>query len=564
MPTLQRNLPSTRQTVIELKQDNSDFEWYPTTSEMIDEIRSDLIKKGYARFGDNSQLGLSVLDVGAGDGRVLRKLTNGSRYAIEKSEVHLKNIKADTFIVGTDFEQQTIMDKKVDMVFSNMPYSCFEGWAEKLIKEANAQVVYLIMPSRWTRSKKIADAIEARQGKANVIYNGDFLDAERKARAEVEIVCITLAYERYLGAYNRVGPKTDPFDIWFDEHFYISASKMQASVSSQNMKHDSESLLTPENQQLIKQEGLVKVLQRFYECDLNKLLDTYKKIEELDSHLLGELGVSVNNVKGSLKGRISGLKDLYWRELFNRLTTITDRLTSSSREAMLNKLMENTSVDFSAENAHAIILWVVKNANNYFDAQLVDVMESMVNHGNIALYKSNKRTFGDEEWRYGCKPVLEKYGLDYRIVLHNKGGIDTGYFGDEVRGLSSRAQTFLDDVLTIARNVGFDTVGMLKAGEGERLWDSGKKQLFQYRCTSTNEIKTLFEAKAFYNGNLHVRFNQAFICALNCEFGRLKGWLKSREQASEELDIPLSKTTHFGINTKLVSAAVLPLLNHVA
>lgn len=565
MPTLQRNLPSTRQTVIELKQDNSDFEWYPTTNEMINVIRDDLINEGFDRCTDGD-LHLSILDIGAGDGRVLRKLTKGERYAIEKSHVHLESIKSDTFIIGTDFEQQTILDKSVSAIFCNPPYSSWEGWVNKIIKEANAPLIYLVIPQRWEKSKVIADAIELRRGEASIIWEGDFLQAERQARAKVHIVKINL---QYTGRhhYSRTREiKTDPFDVWFEEHFSINAKASDHDSNNADLQKDSTqtAINTPENQALIKQEGLAKVLERLYNRDLTTLLETYKKIEELNPVLLGELGVSVDGVKGALKLRIKGLKDLYWRELFDRLESITDRLTASSRETMLSKLMSNTSVDFSAQNAHAIILWVIKNANEYFDSQLVSVMESMITHSNVVLYTSNRRTIRDEDWKYGRQPTLERYKLDYRIVLHNKGGIDTGYFRNEVKGISGRAGVFLDDLMTIARNVGFDTVGMSKSKDLRRHWDSGRSNVFEYRCTKTGNVEVLFEAKAFYNQNLHVRFNQAFICALNCEFGRLKGWLKSREQASEELDIPLSKTTHFGINTKLVSAAVLPLLNHVA
>ena len=62
-----------------LKESQQDFEWYPTTNEILKTIKDDIDKE----FKDNP----SVLDCGAGDGRSLLYLTNSSRYAIEKSQL---------------------------------------------------------------------------------------------------------------------------------------------------------------------------------------------------------------------------------------------------------------------------------------------------------------------------------------------------------------------------------------------------------------------------------------------------------------------------------------------
>jgi tRNA1(Val) A37 N6-methylase TrmN6 len=76
------------------------------------------------------------MDIGAGDGRVLKaiqaKLETRLRtikcYAIEKAITHLNNMPKDITVVGTDFEQQTLVDKAVDIIFCNPPYSEFEQW----------------------------------------------------------------------------------------------------------------------------------------------------------------------------------------------------------------------------------------------------------------------------------------------------------------------------------------------------------------------------------------------------------------------------------------------------
>jgi len=44
------------------------------------------------------------------------------------------------------------------------------------------------------------------------------------------------------------------------------------------------------------------------------------------------------------------------------------------------------------------------------------------------------------------------------------------------------------------------------------------------------------EVRAYMNGNLHIKFNQAFMLALNVEIGRLQGWIHNAQHAAEEMD----------------------------
>ncbi|RYE26894.1 MAG: hypothetical protein EOP48_34820, partial [Sphingobacteriales bacterium] len=86
---------STLAMVNSLKASEEDFEWYPTTDEMIQLIKSDIED----RFIDH----ISILECGAGDGRVLKALTEGDRFAIEKSKLLLESLDSSIFVVGTDF-----------------------------------------------------------------------------------------------------------------------------------------------------------------------------------------------------------------------------------------------------------------------------------------------------------------------------------------------------------------------------------------------------------------------------------------------------------------------------
>jgi hypothetical protein len=90
------------------------------------------------------------------------------------------------------------------------------------------------------------------------------------------------------------------------------------------------------------------------------------------------------------------------------------------------------------------------------------------------------------------------------------------------------------DIFTIAKNIGFDIENSVRPNNVK--WEE-KKETFYFYNHTTGEDEILFDARVYLNGNIHVRFNQKFICKLNCEFGRLKGWLKFKEEAIDELQI---------------------------
>ena len=122
-----------------------------------------------------------------------------------------------------------------------------------------------------------------------------------------------------------------------------------------------------------------------------KLNENFSLITQLDGSILKELNVDVDTIKGALKQRIKGLKNKYWSEFFSNYDVINKKLTKGSRSAMLKRLHEHTQVEFTEQNAYAITGWCVKNANKYFDSQLVCMMEYITGEANTILYKSNDR-----------------------------------------------------------------------------------------------------------------------------------------------------------------------------
>lgn len=518
----------------EMKDTGQDFEWYPTTDEIINAFFRDMTNRGIG----------TVLDVGDGNGKVLERInslataTNRASkfelFAIEKSDLLIQAMPNHISIVGTDFWQQTLMDKRMDCVFSNPPYSQFVDWCEKLIREANAKYVYLVIPQRWRDNVRLQDAIKSRKASNKVLGEFDFISAEdRKARAKVDLVLINMR-DMERGQYYRNSEQplaVDPFDLWIDTHFKIEAPEKKQPANEERK----EAIAT----ELVAGKNLIETLEALYTSEMGKMLDNYQRVCGMDAELLEEIGVSLTSVKNSIKTKITGLKDAYWKELFDRYTPITERLTSSSRGKLLGKLREQTAIDFTASNAYAVTIWTIKNANHYFDAQLLDTYDMLVEKANVVNYKSNQRVFKFDRWRYNRNDDASTthFALDYRIVLEKAGGIGGGYSWETVNNLSKRAAEFIDDLVTIARNLGYESDDSARSFT----WESGKKYHFEAVEMATGKAVTLMEVKAYKNGNMHIKFHQRFMLALNVEYGRLRGWIHNAQQAASEMDKPLDE-----------------------
>lgn len=547
-----------RQLVAEVKEEQQDYEFYPTTDEMIRAMIRDMGRRDCPRG--------SVLDVGAGNGKVLRALKDAKLgyhndqgfshlYAIEKSRVLCQQLDADIFIVGTEFHEQSLLSKRVDVVFSNPPYSEFVAWTEKIIRQSASQAIYLIIPERWKSEIKIQDALTYREAEAKTVGSFDFQDAERASRAKVDLIRIDLNCERHRSAEY----PNDAFERFFKEQFATMFEKFGGANDDEECKRAYEEKRKAKWSQLVIGPTYPEAMVSIYNAELAHIEHNYKLVSELDADLLREFDISPERIMSCLNTRLSGLRSDYWHELFSRLSAITDRLTSASRKKLLETLHANVHVDFTLENIYAVIVWVIKNANQYIDEQLLDVYELMVSKANVVLYKSNQKTFRDEQWRY-CRDDHDKpshYALDYRIVTHRVGGVNDSQYSFE-RGLSERGSDFLGDLLTIARNLGFPTTTVdprLNYNGRRDSWTAGTLEEFHY-CRDKKAASILFDVRGFKNGNLHLRLNKKFILALNVEHGRLKGWLRNASQAVEELR-DVSAADYFSTNARLNAGAPL-------
>lgn len=550
---------ATQKIIAQLKREDQDFEWYPTTTEILEAVRVDL-KRQLDSHHTYSQAALSVMDIGAGDGRALMHLSKGDRYAIELSPILREQMDPSICIIGTDFHHQTLIDKQVDVVFCNPPYSEFEMWATKIIREANATVAYLVIPARWADNEAIAKALKARKAKATVVDAFDFLGADRSARAKVDIIRIELRREFYRRESHRgqdadnFPGMTDPFDLWFDDTFTFAEKEQSRAdgLSDADAKMQARASLVPGNDYVVR-------LVELYELEMTELFETYRKFEGLDPDLLREVGVSVGTVKKSLRSRIAGLKNVYWKTFFDVFNKIASRLTVQNRKKMLERITAHVSLDFTAENAYAMAVWAIKNANQYYDAQVIQVFERMIEDANVIAYKSNEATFQQERWRFSRgyreqREALTHYRLDYRVVLESTGGIATSSYSWENtqhNGLTATAVEYLSDLRTVANNLGFETEALAESPLQLEKWTSGAARVFH--AMHKGKQVELMRVRAFKNGNIHIQFNQKFLLRLNVEFGRLKGWLKNKSEAAHELDaVPADVDEAFHSNLQML------------
>jgi hypothetical protein len=527
---------STAATVRALKANDEDFEYYPSTSEIIDTVVSDICRDIAEHHYTRTEM-KSVLDIGAGDGRVLKAIQKGvgtqtsigqygalhkrhiDCYAIEKAMYHLSNMPKDITVVGTDFEQQSLADKPMDAIFCNPPYSEFTQWTLKIIREASARLIYLVIPRRWRESVEISRALKARSGEVTSLGEFDFHDADRRANAKVEIIRIEYKYSQrdaFDSVIEDMMPELDVFDAELEEE---AASTINRELFNAG-------------------QNLVEVLVDSYDRDLMTMLANYKAALSINIHVLKELGVCKDGMLKAIWLKIKGLKDHYWKTLFNEMATITQRLATKQRAAFLQSLKDKVSIDFTCNNVYSILIWVSKWANDYMDEQLIDLFRTLSTDSCVIKYKSNDRVWTKGRWRYQEQRVdfssddkaVSHYKLEYRIVLTH-GGIKTSHYSWEKGvgfGLEESSMNMLCDIITAANNLGF----ACKDNPRNYEWVSNKQNTLML-----NDGTPLVAVRAFKNGNMHMHFNPKVMLAINVEAGRLLKWIRNPAEACEEMQV---------------------------
>ncbi len=472
-----------------VKQNNEDFEWYPTTNEMLD-----VLLKRIKEIKEDKNLYLeSMLDIGAGDGRVLKYFDKNLRldniHAIEKSKTLIDSMDRNILVVGSDFNQTSLIEKTYDLVFCNPPYSSYKEWVMRILREINSLFIALVIPSRWQDDSDIKRVIESRKGlEYEVLESTDFLNAERSARAKVDIVLFKTI--RVTDKNAKYGVDEDVFADNLIKQFNLQKLFDDIEEEEYNYKFG-----LPKNDSLeektyqVANGDLIEFLVSEYEKEYNEFID---------------------------------LKYLYWKELFSKLDAIRNRVTSTYAGYLHESVIVENNVDFNKDNIYSVVLWVIKNANKYIEKSYLSFFERMAKGENVLYYKSNQR-FNIDSWRYANREDKSRtpnpYKLDYRIVLPRVAYLSySSFYHDE------DWTNFLRDLKVIGRNLGFFTENIALTR-----FDGISKYM-----ELSNNCKSLFEVKQYKNGNAHIKFSMEFMEKLNIQVGRINNWIKNKAEAREE------------------------------
>jgi hypothetical protein len=511
----------TKQLINELKLHNQDFEWYPTTKEMIKPI--------YQKLGYHS----SILDIGGGTCTFKRYINeinddlksdpnNYNKYGgyelqdktyqyhvIEKSKILIDKLDKDTIVLGTDFHNTLLLDKPVDVIFCNPPYSEFVEWVCKILSTGNYKVAYLVIPQRWKSNPKINEIIKTHRLNIEILGNFDFSNAERQARAKVDVIEIV---KHTSSDYNELA-----FNEWFNETFSIDTKTNDIMSESEHKQHIKNKLVSSD-------ETKITTLVKLYNAELKTLLNHFHAITSMDADILETIGVNYTSIKNAIKHKTKNLKTLYWRLVFDELDEITDRLTKKSRDALFAKFERLSTIEFSDDNIYSLVIWVIKNANSYYNDQLIEWYQKISHKDHVTPYKSNHK-FNTDTWRYNKQT---HYTLDYRIICTWIFQLDWHGDLDEYENLP-----IITDITAIINNLGF------KVARKDLPKEFGKK----YYMYDQNDT-ILLEYKVYRNRNTHIKFNIEVLKALNIEISRLLGWIRSVDDIEREFPKELSKDAH--------------------
>lgn len=537
---------SIAETIADLKSSGTDYEWYPTTDNMIQAIIEDI------KAADENDKAKTVLDVGAGDGRVLEAfradegLSIHKLLGVEKSPNHVARWSNNITFVGGDFYESQVTSGKIDVIFSNPPYSDYENWTVTLLKNIHATAVFLVLPERWVKSERIQAAIKARGLMAKIILTDYFKNADRKARGKINVIRLVsenFARRQYLmdrgykdsesyGEYSfsAYGYK-DPMDVWFDEMF----PRLAALDSNKSISDETENdQIKDRTYHIFKTTNTIDDLVMLYQIQADKVLKAYQKIDDCDADFFFELKIDLSTIKETLKARMSGLKIQYWRAFIHNYKPITERLTAKYREKIFETLITNAEeLSFNAINALIITQMVIKRANEYSDDQVTDFFYDLSNPKTTSLYKSNIKVFKAQQWRY-CRNPADRpthYTLDYRIVQHRLFSVTNRWTGT-LKNYEIAA--VVSDICIIARIVGMKVPSSCNGSQ----FDNGDIKTGDRISTNYNlagKPKTLFDIKFYKNGNQHLFLDKEFALRINIYVGKLLGWVCNADDAFDQM-----------------------------
>jgi hypothetical protein len=517
-----------------LREIEQDFEFYPTTEQILKRMNEDIYslfkarRLDYAEGGSRKRRNLfdsraeyregkfknhrycieSFIDVGAGDGRVFDAVKGfgkdamyiDKRYGIEKARAQVRDlIKRHVFIIGGDFFDITLIDKWYSVIFSNPPYSIFEAWVEKLLKESNFGIMYLVIPIRWKNN----DVIEREIRRYDIEILGEFTfeSGDREARGRVNLIRLMPKQKKIDNNYYELKMQ-DAFTRWVDEHIGVFRDKK-----------DEEDM--DEERSLKLRQGDIGDLLENYEFEKQNLAEAFKAVGKLPMRTLQAMSLNRESIHEIIRKDIESLKKYHWRMAFDKLSAINSRLTKDARDRMLIEMEEFSELDFNADNIYAIVIWIINHCHMDIPTQICSMFEKLTDDKVIHAYKSNVH-WEKGDWRYNYKDRPSKYWLDYRIVTRS--------YIDKYANYS-----IIDDFIVICKNLGYEISKSYQPDYKE--W--GELQVFY---TQSGEL--VFTVRIYMNGNFHFKINQKLMLRFNVEVAKIKKWITCSQDIQDEFDVP--------------------------
>lgn len=530
-----------------IKEAEEDFEWYPTTEEIMRDVAR-VVDKLSSSVSHFRYSGVTVVDPCAGDGRFLNHVASYVRadrqFGIEKSAV-LRGRWESIRFAGVDYMQCSLIDVAPDVVVCNPPYSEYEVWLEKVLNEVGPKTLCaFVLPTRWTDTK-IGERVR-QEHKVTSVGFYDFAQADRGARAKVEAFVVVAHPDNKSSAFSRFFQSNFQFDETDYEH--IELKEEDANEVGRKM-------------------NFVESLVASYESRIKRLAEAVRQVAKIPRDVRAALELSTDQVERVVRQKLESSKSHYWKALFDEAREITNRLTSKSRTKLLHELHMVGAVDFNADNAYAVLLDVVNKANLFTDEQIVHLFERMADVANVVNYKSNHKVYVRDKFRYYSydDDEMSHVRLGDRLVMENAGGLDVcpyskGPASTRSRGLSGQAADFLSDILTVAYTLNMQVTHDSiypdpNKWERPRMFDKweGNNATFYLRDDSE-----FMHVRVFLNGNMHIKFNPAFVHRLSVRHGILKGWLRHDDDAvAEELQISKSEAVSALANHNHISHKLL-------
>jgi SAM-dependent methyltransferase len=533
---------NTTQKLRTLHAANEDFEWYPTTPEIMEAMKKDLWKylreherdyntrreeKIYINtFYDQAfnkgkkterlEIG-SFLDIGAGDGRVLNFFEADKKYGIEIARAQADDlIQKGVFLIGRNYYDVYLNDQYYSLIFSNPPFSQFERWVNKILVDCNFCILYLVMPVRWQNQNEITR--ELKRYEATVVGEFDFSKADREARGKVHLVRVNAPWKKDVdskhGHYVYQKTLENAFERWIREYIADFADEPKYDHWEEERKQELALKMTPIDQ-----------LISDFERDRKNLGAAFQAIGRLESEIIKLMGQDKKSMLEIIRKAIEGLKSKYWRAAFNKLDPVQKRMTYKTRERIFRDIDEFKTLDFNADNIYSIVIWIINNCNIGILEQIGEVFDALTSPEFIEEYKSNRHwkksdwRHTERDWKYEKLPPRWKLGLDYRIVVGT-------YYYDRYSG----SRTIVDDFIIICRNLGFPI-------DPEYTPDYKLHQAEQKFFTEDGELAFTMR---YYTGNhnAHLKINKRLLMKFNIEVAKIRRWMSDPADVAEEYGIP--------------------------